>query len=101
MTTYAEEIAAARRRTILVALSFAPGYTLNRTALRLFVERTGYITSADLLAAEVAWLVEMGYVEPLEMDAVRLTARGEDIAKGRSQSPGVRRPSPGEADGTR
>ena len=30
----------------------------------------------------------------LEMDVVRLTYRGEDIALGRSQVNGVRRPSP-------
>ncbi|OIO12205.1 MAG: hypothetical protein AUJ80_01100 [Gallionellaceae bacterium CG1_02_60_325] len=96
MTTYAEEIAAARRLTILLALNFAPGYTLGRPVLRAFVERTGYITSADLLAAEIAWLAEMGYVEPLGLDAVRLTVRGEDVAIGRIQVPGVRSPSPGE-----
>lgn len=101
MSTYADEIAKSRRLTILVALSFAPGYTLNRAALRLFVERTGYITSADLLASECAWLAETGLIEQLELDAVRLTDRGEDIALGRSQTPGVRRPSPGETNGPR
>ena len=104
MSTYAEEIAAARRLTILLALSFAPGYTLNRAALRIFVERTGYITGADLLASEIAWLAEMGLIEEvgaIHESPVRLTARGEDVALGRSQTPGVRRPSPGEADGAR
>lgn len=96
MTTYAEEVAASRRLTILLALSFAPVYTLNRTPLRLFVERTGYATSVDMLQTELAWLAEMGYVELLELDAVRLTARGEDVAIGRIQVPGVRRPLPGE-----
>lgn len=99
--TYAEEIAAARRLTILLALSFAPGYTLNRAALRIFVERTGYVTSVDKMATEIAWLTEMELVEQLELDAVRLTARGEDVALGRSQTPGVRRPSPGEINGAR
>ena len=80
----------------MLALSFALGYTLNRTALRLFVERTGYVTSVDLLQTELAWLAEMGYVELLELDAVRLTARGEDVSLGRIQVPGVRRPLPGE-----
>ncbi|OGS90847.1 MAG: hypothetical protein A2Z95_06165 [Gallionellales bacterium GWA2_60_18] len=94
--TYAEEIAAARRLAILLALYFSPGYTLNRAALRHQVERTGYVTSADLMGSECAWLAEIGLVERLELDAVRLTDRGEDIALGRSQTPGVRRPSPGE-----
>jgi hypothetical protein len=99
--SYAEEIAASRRLAILLALYFAPGYTLNRTALRHQVEMTGYVTSADKMASEIAWLAEMELAEPLELDAVRLTARGEDVALGRSQTPGVRRPSPGETNGTR
>lgn len=99
--TYAEEIAASRRLAILLALYFAPGYTLNRAALRYQVERTGYVTGADKMASECAWLTEMGLVEQLELDVVRLTARGEDVALGRSDTPGVRRPSPGEANGSR
>lgn len=99
--TYAEEITASRRLAILLALYFAPGYTLNRAVLRYQVERTGYITSVDKLVSEIAWLAEMELVESLELDVVRLTARGEDVALGRSQTPGVRRPSPGEVNGTR
>jgi hypothetical protein len=99
--SYSDNIAAARRLAILLALYFAPGYTLNRAALRNQVELTGYVTGADKMAAEIAWLAEMGLVEQLEMDAVRLTDRGEDVALGRSQTPGVRRPSPGEINGPR
>lgn len=99
--SYADNIAAARRLAILLGLYFAPGYTLNRAVLRHQVEMTGYVTSADLMGAECAWLSEIGLVELLELDAVRLTDRGEDIALGRSQTPGVRRPSPGETNGPR
>lgn len=85
--TYAEEITAARCGVILLALYFAPGYTLNRAALRFQVERTGcYVTGADKMACECAWLIEMGLIEQLELDVVRLTARGEDAALGRSQT---------------
>lgn len=99
--SYADEITAARRLAILLALYFAPGYTLNRAVLRLQVERTGYVTSVDKMASECAWLVEMGLIEALDLDVVRLTDRGEDMALGRSETPGVRRPSPGEANGPR
>lgn len=99
--SYAEEIIAARRLAILLALYFAPGYTLNRAVLRNQVERTGYITSADRMAFECAWLIEMDLVEQLELDVVRLTARGEDVALGRSDTPGVQRPSPGDHHGPR
>ena len=94
--SYADEVMRARRLAILLALYFAPGYTLPRVTLRSQVELTGYVMTLDLAATEIAWLVEQGLVEPLELDAVRLTARGEDIALGRGQNPGVRRPSPGE-----
>lgn len=94
--SYAKEIASARRLAILRMLYFAPGYTLNLAVLRTQVDLTGYVTSSDLMASECAWLAETGLVEQMELDAVRLTARGEDVALGRSQTPGVRRPSPGE-----
>lgn len=99
--TYAQDIAVARRLAILLVLYFTPGYTLSRAALRDQVGRTGYVTSTDLMATECAWLAETGLIEQLELDAVRLTDRGEDIALGRSQTPGVRRPSPGETNGPR
>jgi len=98
--SYADNITTARRLAILLALYFSPGYTLNRSALRSQVELTGYITSSDKMAGEISWLTEMELVEPLAFDAVRLTDRGEDVALGRSQTSGVRRPSPGEINGT-
>lgn len=95
--SYAEEITKARRLAILLALYFAGGYTLPRNALRDQVERTGYVSSADKFAAELSWLAEMGLIEQLELDCCRLTERGADVALGRAQTPGVRRPGPGEA----
>lgn len=94
--SYAQSVESARRLTILLALFFAPGYTLARAALRTQVELTGYLVSADRLATDLAWLAEQGLVEALELDAVRLTERGADVATGRTQTPGVRRPGPGE-----
>lgn len=85
-----------RRRAILAALSIAPGYALPHRAVRGQIEAVGYTASLDLLRADIAWLAEMGLVEPLELDHARLTDRGLDIALGRAQVPGVRRPEPGE-----
>lgn len=96
MTSYKDTIAAARRLAILLALYFAPGYTLPRRALREQVERTGYVTSADLLDTELSWLAEQRCVEELAYGSVCLSLRGEDIALGRSQAPGICRPAPGE-----
>lgn len=97
--SYIDEIVKARRLAMLLALFFAPGYTLARVVLRDHVERTGYVMSGDLAATEVAWLAEQGFVDRLGDGVVRLTARGVDIALGRASSPGVRRPLPGEVDG--
>jgi len=96
-----EAITASRRLAILMALYFANGYTLNRSALRHQIDLIGYVASLDKIAVDIAWLAEMELVEQLELDVVRLTVRGEDVALGRSQTPGVRRPSPGETNGTR
>lgn len=93
----AQRIAEAdRRRAILVALSLSPAYTLPPRALRAQVEAVGYAVSLDLLRVDIAWLAEVGLVDPLELDHARLTDRGLDIVLGRAQVPGVRRPEPGE-----
>lgn len=99
MTTYAEDIAQSRRLTILLMLSFANGYTMNRAVLRDQVGRTGYVTSMDEMIAELAWLAERHLIELLEMDVIRLTYQGEDAALGRSQIEGVRRPALAVAPG--
>jgi hypothetical protein len=95
--SYADEVAKARRLAILLQLYFAAGYTLPRNLLRDQVERTGYVASADKFLAELSLLAELELVEQLELDCYRLTERGADIALGRAQTPGVRRPGPGEA----
>lgn len=95
--SYAEEVQKARRQAILLALYFSPGYTGSLPLLRTQIDAAGYVASLDLVQTEIAWLAEQGLVSLLpDGAAARLTARGEDIALGRSQSPGVRRPSPGE-----
>lgn len=92
--SYADEITASRRLAILLALYFANAYTLNRAVLRDQVGRTGYVTSMDQMIAELEWLAGNKLIETLELDVVRLTYRGEDVALGRDQIAGVRRPSP-------
>lgn len=102
--SYADEITAARRLAILLVLYFEPGYTANLHFLRERVGKTGYVTSLDLMETELAWLREQGLIETLGggySGSYRLLARGEDVALGRSQTPGVRRPSPGEINGPR
>lgn len=85
-----------RRRAILAVLSLAPGYSFSHRGIRAQIEAVGYAASLDLLRADIAWLGEVGLVELLEPDHAKLTDRGLDIALGRAQVPGVRRPEPGE-----
>lgn len=93
---YAQTVESARRLAILLALYFAPGYRLPASAVRDQVELTGYVASMDRIASDLAWLTEQGLVESTGTVA-RLTSRGEDVALGRAQTPGVRRPAPGDA----
>lgn len=94
--SYAQTVDAARRLAILLALYFAPGYRLPAATVRDQVALTGYVASMDRIAVDLAWLAEQGLVESTGAVA-RLTARGEDVALGRAQTPGVRRPAPGDA----
>lgn len=97
--SYRDDVARARRLSILQLLYFAADYVLPRTLLCEQLCRTGYMTSRDLLDTELAWLAEQGLVDALELDVVRLTQRGQDVAFGRSETPGVRRPGPNERIG--
>jgi hypothetical protein len=88
-----------RRLTILRLLSDSNEYKAHEYLLQEALERLGHAVSGDRLRADLAWLEEAGLVE---LDAVadvqvpRLTGRGLDVAQGRTQHPGVRRPRPGE-----
>jgi hypothetical protein len=93
---YSQRISEARRLGILLALFFCPSYMMNRAALREQVARTGYTCSTDLFAIELKWLADAGLVDLLELDAVRLTPMGADVALARCEVPGVRKPLPGE-----
>lgn len=84
-----------RRRAVLSTLFFAPGYRLPQRAVRDQVEQIGYTASMDRIRTDCAWLAEQGLIS-LEGEVATLSARGEDVVMGRTQTPGVRRPAPGE-----
>lgn len=95
--SYAEEISRARRLAILLQLYFMPGYHGHAAFLRERIEAIGYTTSRDLMLTEMAWLKEQGLIEFDDNHVALLTARGEDVALGKTETPGVRKPRPGEA----
>lgn len=96
-TDFATHLAEDRRLVILRVLLESAGFTSNEYMLHSMVERLGHVVSSDRIRTDVAWLQEQGLVSVDTVADVRiakLLARGEDVATGRSEVPGVKRPSP-------
>jgi hypothetical protein len=94
--SYEQTLSADRRLLILKALASANGYSASAMLLQAFLQSFGHSVSHDLVAGELAWLAEQGLVGLLENGIATLTQRGLDVSKGAAQTPGVRRPAPGE-----
>lgn len=88
-----------RRLVILRALAASAQYRANAYLLRSFCDRVGHTVSADLLAADLAWLREAGLISieqpQADVTVAMLLVRGLDVADGRADHPGVKRPMPG------
>lgn len=98
MTSYVETVAKHRRLTILKFLTDSPGYTSNASILEGVCNAHGIITTRDQVDGEISWLSENGLVlRQAESGFVvaTATARGVDIATGKSRHGGVHRPSSG------
>lgn len=94
MSTTASRMAEqGRRLAILQSLSIAHRYRRALPDLRAQLDAVGYSTSRDRLAADCAWLEEIGLVS-MDSEAVTLNQRGLDAAEGYSEIPGVNRPGP-------
>lgn len=85
-----------RRLSLLFALWLAPGYRLAVRAWRDSLAASYGIDAAlHQVRADGAWLSETGLVT-LDGEIAALTDMGMDVVQGRSHTPGVRRPDPGE-----
>jgi hypothetical protein len=96
--SFSEHIAADIRLVLLQALEEDPDYSHNEGVLRAALGAVGHGISHDRLRVELAWLAEQGLVTVTDaagLQVARLTARGEDVALGRTRVPGVARPRPG------
>ena len=96
--SYSDAIAADIRLRILQQLAKAPQYTLPVAPLRTSLNEYGHDLAADRMNTELSWLDEQGLLMLRPVGAtsiVVLSMRGEDVAAGRSQVPGVARPGPG------
>lgn len=98
MSPFPDFVRERRRLAVLELLAEAPGYSHNDAVLRSALAACGLPVSADALRGDLAWLAEQGLVGVEEIGGVRvarLRERGEDVAAGRAECPGVARPRPG------
>ena len=86
------------RLAVLQILAEDAGYSANEGMLSAALKWIGHGISRDRLRTELAWLAEQDLVRVEDvcgLRVARLTQRGEDVARGRAQVPGVARPGPG------
>ena len=96
---YRQTVAEHLRITVLRCLVEDSNYSINESLLLDMVERYGFAPSRDNLRAQFSWLAEQGLISlggSETCQVATLTARGEDVARGRATVPGVKRPRPGE-----
>ena len=95
--SYANLVQQDMRLSILLVLEQDPGYSQNEHLLRRILGQVGHEMGFDRLRTELAWLEEQGLVTLVkhgDLQVVKLTNRGEDVALGHSTVPGVQRPRP-------
>lgn len=95
---FAEFQTSDRRLVILRALEHAAQYRANAILLRRYCDAVGHVVSSDRLEQDLAWLAEadlVGIDHAQGVMVATLTARGLDVATGRTRVPGVQAPQPG------
>lgn len=98
MSKFADHMTADRRLVLLRVLLDSSAYTANEYILQQMAEQLGHVASADLIRTDLAWLREQGLIsldQVADVHIGRLSARGEDVARGRIEVPGVKRPRAG------
>ena len=84
-----------RRLVVLRVLAESAGYTANEYILQQMLEQFGHVASIDRSRADLAWLHEQQLLtvsQVADVHIARITARGQDVAAGRTVVPGVKRP---------
>lgn len=95
MSDFHEHMRADRRLVLLRVLLQSPAYTGNEYMLQQMAEQLGHVVSADQIRTDLAWLAEQGLLALETVQGVqiaRLLGRGEDVARGRVEVPGVKKP---------
>jgi hypothetical protein len=96
--TFAERLREDRRLVMLRLLHEQNGYRANSSILHAGLHHLAVASSRDDVLTDLHWLRDQGLVRLTEavpgVEVAELTARGEDVATGAVQAPGVSRPSP-------
>ncbi len=86
-----------RRLAELALLADSTGYAAGGPMLQLALGGLGHTVALETVSSDLAWLRDSGLIELSNVAGVwiaKLTGRGLDVAKGRTQVPGVARPRP-------
>ncbi|EOV1090641.1 ArsR family transcriptional regulator [Vibrio fluvialis] len=84
-----------QRLVILRSLHEMAGYEANESIIDSCLDAYGHKISRDMVRNHLAWLEEQGLITLRDVggcQVARLTGRGEDVATGQAQVPGVKRP---------
>jgi hypothetical protein len=95
--TFAQLQAEHRRLAILRFLDAAPGMSLNGSVVHSALESAFFICTQDQVASDLTWLGEQLLVDVEfvgDVPVATITRRGQDVAAGRAQQPGVARELP-------
>lgn len=86
-----------RRLAVLSLLADSHAYQAGAPMLQMVLAGLGHTVALDTVVADLAWLRDAGLLSLREVGTVHiatLIGRGLDVAKGRTQVPGVARPRP-------
>lgn len=87
-----------QRLSLLRALADSPRYSANDSILQDQLAAFGLDASRDQVRNHLAWLEEQGLITMERLGSTTLvatiTTRGHDVATGRANVPGVKRPGP-------
>ena len=95
MSPFTEYLREDQRLVMLRILANMPSYKANSSVLTNVLGEYGHSPSRDLVKTELLWLQEQGLVSIDDISNLliaTLTERGADVAAGRAQVPGVKKP---------
>ena len=98
MVSFSQHISEDRRLVMLRVLMDSAGYRSNEYVVQTALAAFGHVASGDQVRTDLAWLSEQGLLTSelaAGMLIATLTRRGEDVARGTAEVPGVKRPHAG------